>query len=112
MTKIEETPPTRWQIYVDRLLIGTTPSEAAHRAGFDKSAFSRWKQGARADPAFVVKLARAFNVNVVQALAEAELITDEEAGTREVRVGAEDIPSKQLAEELAKRITNGTVLDK
>lgn len=53
--------------------------DAAKKAGFNQSAFTRWKSGAKADPEFVVKFARAFNLNVLEALVEAELITEEEA---------------------------------
>ncbi|QNQ90753.1 hypothetical protein GP475_08945 [Corynebacterium poyangense] len=70
---------TRWWNYVTEVIGGSTYREAADRAGFDKSAFTRWKKGARADPDFVVKLARAYNTNVIEALVEAEFITKEEA---------------------------------
>lgn len=71
---------TRWWRYVNRLLGDDSYSAAADRAKFDKSAFTRWKKGAAADPAFVVKLARAYNANVLEALVEAEFLTEEEAG--------------------------------
>ncbi|OFN19040.1 hypothetical protein HMPREF2604_05290 [Corynebacterium sp. HMSC055A01] len=53
--------------------------DAAKKAGFNQSAFTRWKSGAKADPEFVVKFARAFNLNVLEALVEAEFITEKEA---------------------------------
>ena len=53
--------------------------DAAKKAGFNQSAFTRWKGGAKADPEFVVKFARAFKLNVLEALVEAEFITEEEA---------------------------------
>ena len=53
--------------------------DAAKKAGFNQSAFTRWKGGAKADPEFVVKFARAFNLNVLEALVEAEFITEDEA---------------------------------
>lgn len=53
--------------------------DAAKKAGFNQSAFTRWKGGAKADPEFVVKFARAFNLNVLEALVEAEFITEKEA---------------------------------
>lgn len=54
--------------------------DAAKKAGFNQSAFTRWKGGAKADPEFVVKFARAFGLNVLEALVAAEVITQEEAG--------------------------------
>jgi len=81
-----------------------TAKEVADRAGFDQSAMTRWKQGANADPKFVVQFARAFRQNVLLALAEAELISDEEADLHEVRTGVTDLSTHQLLEELARRI--------
>jgi len=79
--------PTRWYQYVSTVTEGLTAKEAADRAGFDQSAMSRWKNGLNADVKFVVQFARAFHQNVLKALAEAEIITDEEANLHEVRIG-------------------------
>jgi len=98
---------TRWYEYISRVTAGMTAKEAATRAGFDQSAMTRWKNGANADPKFVVQFARAFHQNVLKALAESELITDEEANLHEVRIGVEDMSTQQLLEELARRIDNG-----
>ena len=54
----------------------------------------------------VVQFARAFNQNVLLALAESELITDAEANLHEVRIGISDLSTHQLLEELALRIDN------
>jgi transcriptional regulator with XRE-family HTH domain len=95
---------TRWYEYVRRVTEGMTAKEVAERAEFDQSAMTRWKNGANADPKFVVQFARAFHENVLLALAEAELITDDEADLHEVKVGLEDISTQRLLEELARRI--------
>lgn len=84
-----------------------TARDAADRAGFDPSTLTRWKQGMNAEPRFVVQFARAFGLNVIQALAEAELITDQEADIREVKIGIKDLATQQLLEELARRIDHG-----
>jgi len=84
-----------------------TARDVAARAGFDESAMTRWKKGLNADPKFVVQFARAFHQNVLLALVESELITDEEANLHEVRIGVEDMTTHQLLEELAQRIDNG-----
>ncbi|WNM64542.1 helix-turn-helix DNA binding domain protein [Arthrobacter phage MidnightRain] len=98
---------TRWYDYITRVTDGLTAREVATRAGFDESAMTRWKKGLNADPKFVVQFARAFNQNVLMALAEAELITDEEAAIHEVKIGVEEMTTQQLLEELARRIDNG-----
>lgn len=97
---------TRWYEYVLRTTEGMTAKEVADRAGFDQSAMTRWKNGANADPKFVVQFARAFNQNVLMALAQADLITPEEADIHEVKIGVEDMTTQQLLEELARRIDN------
>lgn len=75
--------------------------DAAKQAGFNQSAFTRWKNGAKADPDFVVKFARAFHLNVLEALVEAEFITDKEANLKEVTVGGPTL-SDATNEELVK----------
>jgi transcriptional regulator with XRE-family HTH domain len=97
---------TRWYEYVRTVTEGMMAKEVAEKAGFDQSAMTRWKNGMNADPKFVVQFARAFHQNVLLALAEAELITDEEADLHEVKVGLEDISTQRLLEELANRIDN------
>lgn len=65
-------------------MAGQSAKEAAQRAGISPSNFTRWKSGARADPEFVVKIARAYGSNVLHALVEAEFITEDEAELTEV----------------------------
>ncbi|MFC6424694.1 hypothetical protein ACFP71_07650 [Oerskovia paurometabola] len=99
---------TRWWKYVQELIAGDTAQDAAAKAGFDKSAFSRWKKGANADAAFALKLARAYHANVLEALVAAGLITEEEAGLKHVEVGKADvlrsISDLELAEEILRRV--------
>lgn len=80
--------------------------DAAKKAGFNQSAFTRWKNGAKADPEFVVKFARAFHLNVLEALVEAEFITENEANLTEVTVGGPalaDATNGQLLDEIMRR---------
>lgn len=107
---------TRWWKYVTETIQGRTFKEAAKIAGFDQSAFTRWKDGAAAKPEFVVKFARAYNRNVLEALVEAEFITEQEAGLQKVNVP--DIrsalrlaPEEWLADEVLKRMRAGVKTD-
>lgn len=80
--------------------------DAAKQAGFNQSAFTRWKNGAKADPDFVVKFARAFHLNVLEALVEAEFITENEANLTEVTVGGPalaDATNEQVLDEIMRR---------
>lgn len=95
---------TRWYEYVRRVTEGYTAKEVADKAGFDQSAMTRWKNGMNADPKFVVQFARAFHQNVLLALTEAGLITDEESNLHEVKIGIGEISTQRLLEELALRI--------
>jgi len=99
---------TSWWEYVSDAMGDMSALEAGRKAGFDASAFTRWKKGASPDVSFVVKFARAFDMNVLQALVAAEIITAEEASTREVRVGASDAlraaSAASLSEEVGRRL--------
>lgn len=99
---------TRWWEFVSDVLGDMSALEAGRKAGFDSSAFTRWKKGASPDAAFVVKFARAFDLNVLQALAAAEIITDAEASTHEILVGAADAlrvaSANALSDEVARRL--------
>lgn len=79
-----------WWAYVQALIGDDTNSVAADRAGFDKSAFTRWSKGAGAAPEFAVKLARAYGASPLPALVASGLLTEDEADTREVVIGARD----------------------
>ncbi|WP_313548988.1 helix-turn-helix transcriptional regulator [Corynebacterium sp.] len=84
-----------------------TQLEAARFIGISKSNITRWKDGGRAAPDFVVKVARAYGANVIEALVEAEFITEEEAALREVNTGGlllEQANSDQLTREVEKRL--------
>lgn len=97
---------TRWWQYIEPVINGMTKRDAAKRAGFNQSAFTRWKNGAKADPDFVVKFARAFHLNVLEALVEAEFITENEANLKEVTLGGTTLPdatNEQLLEEIMRR---------
>lgn len=81
--------------------------DAAKIAGFNQSAFTRWKNGGGADPEFVIKFARAFDLNVLEALVEAEFITEEEASLNEINIGGlllEEASNEQLAREFLHRL--------
>lgn len=98
---------TRWWRYIEPVIGNMTMRDAAQKAGFNQSAFTRWKNGAKADPEFVVKFARAFDLNVLQALVEAELISQDEVDLREVRIGGTKLTeasAQQLAEEFLHRM--------
>lgn len=97
---------TRWWKFVQDLIGQDTYRDAARKAGFDQSAFSRWKRGAVADPAFVLKLARAYNTNVLNALVEAEFITKEEAQLKEVSANTDPraIPHETISSEVERRL--------
>ncbi|MBE7338093.1 MULTISPECIES: helix-turn-helix transcriptional regulator [Corynebacterium] len=102
---------TRWWKYVTQLIGNDSFKDAAEKARFDKSAFSRWKKGAKADPEFAVKLARAYGANVLEALVESGLISEDEAKLRQVRVGGvllTEANDHQLTDEVLHRLVHGS----
>lgn len=100
---------TKWWQYVTKTIRKDTYSSAAKRVGVDKSAFTRWKNGARPDPNLVVKFARNYNRNVLEALVEAEFITEQEAGLQSVNiegVALEEASDEMLSSEFLRRMKN------
>lgn len=97
---------TQWWEYLESLLNGQTAKEAAAQTGISASNFTRWKQGARADPDFVVKIARAYKANVLDALVEADFITEDEAKLTEVAptLDLAKVSGPDLIEELERRV--------
>jgi len=105
---------TTWWTYVQSVAgeitaRGNTAKAVADRAGFDKSAITRWKQGMNADPTFVVKFARAYGRPVVEALTAAGLITAEEADITTVTVGVSaaltEASNEEILGELGRRLS-------
>lgn len=97
---------TRWWKYLQRLMGNQSQLDAAKFIGISKSNITRWKDGARAAPDFVVKVARAYDANVLEALVAAEFITEAEAKLREIKVGGialSDASNRQLLDEIMRR---------
>lgn len=97
---------TRWWKYLQTLMGNQSQLEAAKFIGISKSNITRWKDGARAAPDFVVKVARAYNTNVLEALVEAEFITEEEAQLKEVSANTDPrtIPHETISSEVERRL--------
>lgn len=95
---------TRWWAYVERVTEGAGGVEIARKAQFDPSAISRWKRGENPRWDFVLKFARAYGRNVLEALVEADFITEEEAQLHEIKVGVDDLTTVELLEEALKRV--------
>ena len=98
---------TPWWDYVQTVTNGASGREIANTADFDPSSISRWKRGDPPRWDFVIKFARAYNRNVIEALVMADMITDEEAGLREVKVGVDDLTTEELLDEALRRIKAG-----
>lgn len=75
-----------WWEYVRSVAGPVKQQEIAARADIDQSHFSRWKAGHAPTVGMVAKFARAYGVNVLEALVAAGMITEAEADLREVRV--------------------------
>ncbi|MBG9328404.1 hypothetical protein I4J35_05995 [Corynebacterium belfantii] len=104
---------TQWWTYVESVIGDDNFKTASQKARFNQSAFTRWKRGADADPAFVVKFARAYGKNVLEALVAAEFITAEEAALKEVSTGGvllESATDEQIASVVLKRMKSGSKL--
>lgn len=96
---------TRWWRYLQGLMGTQTQQEAAEKIGISKSNITRWKAGARADPDFVVKVARAYKANVLEALVASGFITEQEAALTELmpRMDLKVVSADELADEVRRR---------
>ncbi|MGM5068163.1 hypothetical protein EU244_025230 [Rhodococcus qingshengii] len=103
---------SRWWMYLKKLMGNDNAQTAAQKAGISSSNFSRWKKGANADPEFVVKIARAYRANVLEALVEAEFITEDEAHLTEVDPNSHEslmrADDEDLMEEVLRRMQGGS----
>lgn len=100
-----EENPTKWWIWLSQTAGEAKQQDIAAKIGVDQSHISRWKQGYRPGVDFVVKTAEAYHRNVLEALVAAEVITEEQAQLREVRiVDPAELSTDALLEELRKRL--------
>jgi hypothetical protein len=93
----------RWSEYVNAIVGDAKNVDVARKVDIDPSNVGRWKKGDAGSVGFVVKFARSYNRNVLEALAAAEMITDAEAALHEVKVNVEDLTTEELAAELVRR---------
>lgn len=97
---------------MQRLMGEQSQLDAARHIGISKSNITRWKNGARAAPDFVVKVARAYNTNVLEALVEAEFITGKEAKLRRITPNVTSAlriaTDEQLTDEVLRRLDLGS----
>jgi transcriptional regulator with XRE-family HTH domain len=95
---------TRWWLYVESVGRGAQQNEIAARADLDNSLLTRWKKGQAPAPQHVLKFARAYGRNVLEAFVAAEYITDDDAALREVTVGLDSYTDQELSDELLRRL--------
>lgn len=88
-------------------IAGTTKQkEIADRAGIDQSHLSRWKDGYPPSVPFIIKIAEAYGRNVLEAFVAAEILTDEQAQLREVRVtDPDELTDAEVLEQVRKRFS-------
>lgn len=98
---------TTWWDYLQKITDGASNVEVARKVGFHESNMSKWSRGQKPDVEFVVKIAHAYRVNVLEALVAAGVITSADAQLHEVKIGLDDLSTADLARELAARLDNG-----
>lgn len=101
-----DTAPTKWWLYLLELAGPNIKlGDIAARIGIDQSHLTRWKTGYAPGVPFVVKTAEAYGRPVVEALVAAEVITEEQAELRTVRVtDPSNMTTEELLEELRRRV--------
>jgi transcriptional regulator with XRE-family HTH domain len=96
-----------WSEYVQRHARGLTQTQVAEATGLAQTAISRWlredTEAPRAE--YVVRFARGFNQNPVEALIVAGYITAEEAGAvTVVRTPISEFTEGEMLDELRRRV--------
>ena len=96
-----------WGEYVRRHARGLTQTQVAEKTGLAQTAISRWLRDdldlPRAE--FVVRFARGFNENPVEALVVAGYITAEEAGAATVvKTPLSEFTEGEMLDELRRRV--------
>lgn len=103
----------RWAEYVRSVIDDDKQLVVAAKTGINQTTISRWLNGdndRRTRAETVVQLARTYDANVLEALAAAGIISDDEAGTPPPtrRVDISSVSTSMLLRELGKR-TQGQV---
>jgi transcriptional regulator with XRE-family HTH domain len=96
-----------WSEYVQRHARGLTQKQVADVTGLAQTAISRWLREDTTVPQaeYVVRFARGFNQNPVEALIVAGYITAEEAGTViGVRTPISEFTESEMLDELRRRV--------
>ncbi|MHC9953133.1 hypothetical protein ACQX3A_11070 [Corynebacterium diphtheriae] len=78
-----------------------------HKSRIRQISFHSLEERRACDPDFVVKIARAYNANVLEALVAAGFITEAEAKLQEIKVGGitlNDASNQQLLDEIMHRL--------
>ncbi|MGW4426398.1 helix-turn-helix domain-containing protein [Streptosporangium sp. NPDC004631] len=96
---------TWWQ-YVERITSGATQRAIAATIDVDKATVWRWKTGTAPSPEAVIRLARAYQRPIVEALVASGAITPEEADIRHVAVAPNlsELDDEELVDELLQRL--------
>jgi transcriptional regulator with XRE-family HTH domain len=98
---------TRWIAYVVQHADGLPQAAISRRTKIAQPTLSRWLSGEREpDARAVVRFARAFGLNVIEALVAAEVITDDEARMKPQRRLVRDaskLSTDELVAELSRR---------
>lgn len=97
-----------WWRYAQSIMddAGETRTESAKRVGIDLSNFTRWSNGTLPKPEIAVRFARAYGVNVLQALVALGLISDKEAKMTERTISKRSFLSTLTDVDLAAEILN------
>lgn len=103
---------TRWWAYLDGLRgEDTSDRQLARFIDVTPATVSRWKAGTNPGPAEVVRAARAFGANVVEALVAGGVLgSDETEEYRRGQISLADVPMAALLDELRQRFDEMEVL--
>lgn len=99
---------TKWWKFAQSIMddSGDSRTESARKVGIDLSNYTRWSGGTLPKPEVAVRFARAYHVNVLQALVALGLISEEEAQLKHRDMSRSELLSSLTDIDLASEILN------
>jgi len=100
-----------WQSWLAGHVADTTTRAIARRTGDDNKSVGRWLDAERPPAEFVIRLARAYSADAVDALVAAGYLNGDEVAASAIERALRDASDLQLAEEIYRRAAAGDAGD-
>ncbi|MFF7683176.1 helix-turn-helix domain-containing protein [Microbacterium sp. NPDC007973] len=96
-----------WRQWLDHATRQDSDREIARKAGLTHSTVSRWRNAGTAPAEGIIRIARAYAADPIDALVSAGIITEDDLMNGGLRNAVRHAPTAYLTEELHERVTTG-----